>query len=1036
MPTLGATALRPGYAPDNGPVNASSATIGDVPAVVPSPNQLPIFEELTAPPRRRTTHLRVQPPLLADLTARQRRAVTHGEGPLLIVAGAGTGKTTVITRRIAWLIAEKRARPEEILALTFTDRAALEMTERVDRLVPYGYTSTVISTFHAFGDRLLRDHALEAGLSDRATVLSRAEQVIFLREHLFELPLDRFRPLGDPTRFLQALVTLISRARDEDVSPADYRAAADSLAARSRAAPEDAVLAEEAARQHELASLYEAYDRLMRSRDRIDFGDQVSLGLRLFRERPDLLEKERGRHRYILVDEFQDTNHAQFELVKLLAGGPSANVTVVGDDDQSIYRFRGAALSNILGFRAAYPRATSVVLTDNFRSRQPILEAAYRLVRHNDPDRLEAREGLDKRLTARAAFGPARAVEGPIELLTFDTGSDEADAVAERIAASLRGGRRAGDHAVMVRTNRDADPILRSLNMARVPWRFSGTAGLYRQPEVRLLISFLRAVNDPSDSVSCYDLATSEVFGLEPQAVTLALNAASRRRTPLEAALRSAAERPNEAPFGRRNLQVVSRLLGSLDQHRSMSAERTTGELLYHFVTRTGWLGRLTAEARDRGDDRLQNVARFFEIVRRQSSLLRDDRLPFLVEQLDTLIEAGDDPSTADVEPDDVDAVHVLTYHKAKGLEFPIVFMVGLVDDRFPTRSRVDQLPLPAELIREPMPEGDHHLAEERRLFYVGMTRAREQLVLSWARDYGGRAARRMSQFVLEALDLPPATTLEALRPGIVERLARHERSTSRPVPPGRLSLAQLPLVLSYGQISDYLECPARYRYAHAIRIPAPPSHQLVYGRALHAAVQAFHRAQLANRTLSLEELLVELDAAWESVGFLTRKHEEARKEAAREALRRFFAEQQRDPARPVAVEQEFAVQLGPDRVRGRYDRVDRDVDGRTVITDYKSSDVRDPSTANRRARESLQLAIYALAYEAQHGRLPDELALHFLESGLVGRSTPAARRMEKAAEQVSAAATGIRSGRFEAKPSPMRCGFCPFREICPDAAR
>ena len=189
------------------------ATIDDVPAVVPSPDQLPIFEELAAPPpRRRAPHLRVQPPLLADLTARQRKAVTHGDGPLLIVAGAGTGKTTVITRRIAWLIAEKRAKPSEILALTFTDRAALEMTERVDRLVPYGYTDTVISTFHAFGDRLLRDHALDAGLSDRSTVLSRAEQVIFLREHLFDLPLDRFRPLGDPTRFLHALVTLISRA--------------------------------------------------------------------------------------------------------------------------------------------------------------------------------------------------------------------------------------------------------------------------------------------------------------------------------------------------------------------------------------------------------------------------------------------------------------------------------------------------------------------------------------------------------------------------------------------------------------------------------------------------------------------------------------------------------------------------------------------------------------------------------------------------------------------------------------------------------
>jgi DNA helicase II / ATP-dependent DNA helicase PcrA len=1021
---------------DNGPVNALSATIGDVPAVVPSPNQLPIFEEMVAAPPPRRAHLRVQPPLLADLTARQRKAVTHGDGPLLIVAGAGTGKTTAITRRIAWLIAEKRARPSEILALTFTDRAALEMTERVDRLVPYGHNDAQIATFHAFGDRLLREHALEAGLSDRSSVLSRSEQIILLREHLFDLPLDRYRPLGNPGRFLSALVTLISRARDEDIGPAEYLAAAAELEARATAAPDDAPLAEEAARQRELAALYDAYERLMRASDRFDFGDQVALALRLLRDHPAILAAEQSRFRYILVDEFQDTNHAQFEMVKLLAA-PHANVTVVGDDDQSIYRFRGAALGNILGFRAAYPKAARVVLVDNFRSRQPILDAAHRLIRHNDPARLEAREGLDKRLRARATFRRPVGDGGPIELHAFATGSDEADATAERIAAGMRSGRRAGDHAILVRGNRDADPFLRSLNMARLPWRFSGTAGLYRQPEVRVMISFLRAVGDPADSVSLYDLATSEIYGLAAADVTLALNRASRRRISLADALREASVHPEESPFGRQALEVVQRLMAGIDQHRAMSTERSCGELLYHFVSSSGWLARLSHQARESGDERLQNVARFFEIVKRQGSLLRDDRLPFLVEQLDTLIEAGDDPSTADSEPDEGDAVHVLTYHKAKGLEFPVVFMVGLVEDRFPSHDRRDQLELPAALLDGPAPGGDAHLAEERRLFYVGMTRAREELVLSWGSDYGGRRARRISQFVLEALDLPPATPLESLRPSLAERLTRHEGNARQPASaPARPSLADRPLSLSYYQVNDYLECPAKYRYARVVRIPTAPSHALVYGKALHAAVQAFHRRQMAERPMSLPELQAALDANWESVGFLTRDHEEARRAAARDALERFWHEQQADPARPSAIEQEFAFMLGGDRVRGRYDRVDSEADGRVVITDYKSSDVRDPATANRRSRESLQLSIYALAYEAQHGRVPDELSLHFLESGLVGRSEASAKRLERAQGKLALAAEGIRARRFEATPTPMVCGFCPFREICPDAAR
>ena len=571
--------------------------------------------------------------------------------------------------------------------------------------------------------------------------------------------------------------------------------------------------------------------------------------------------------------------------------------------------------------------------------------------------------------------------------------------------------------------------------MLRIPWRFSGTAGLYQQPEVRLLISFLRAVNDPDDSISLYDLATSELFGLGAGDVTLALNRASRRRMSLAAALREAADRPEESPFGRRALEVVQRLLASLDQHRSLSTERSSGELLYHFISASGWLARLSADARETGDARLANVARFFEIVRHQGGLLRDDRLPFLVAQLDTLIETGDDPSTADSGPDDGDAVQVLTYHKAKGLEFPVVCMVGLVEDRFPSRGRGDRLQLPDDLVPE-APTAATHLAEERRLCYVGMTRAREELVLSWARDYGGRRSRRMSQFVLEALDLPPATPLEAIRPSAAEQLSRHALPAQRPTAPLRPILGERPLSLSFYQVNDYLDCPAKYRYGHVIRIPTPPSHAMVYGRALHAAVQAFHRRQMAGRATSLEELHAALDASWESVGFLTREHEEARRAAAREALGRFWNEQQADPARPTSVEADFAFQLGQDRVRGRYDRVDIESDGRVVITDYKSSDVRDPGTAARRARESLQLSIYALAYEAQHGKLPDELSLHFLQSGLVGRSEPTEKRLAKAQQKIAIAAEGIRAQRFEATPQPMRCGFCPFREICPDAAR
>ncbi len=630
-----------------------------------------------------------------------------------------------------------------------------------------------------------------------------------------------------------------------------------------------------------------------------------------------------------------------------------------------------------------------------------------------------------------------RAVPDAITSQAYGTTSDEADGVAEQITTSIASGRRPADHAILVRGNREADPYLRALSLRRIPWRFSGTAGLYRQPEVRVLLSVLRALNDPEDSVSLFDVATSEIFGLAPEEASRALNRASRRHLPLEAALREGVSDPARASLRGPAAAIAQRVLAALDTHRELAARLEAGEILYRFVTSTGWLGRLALEARERGPERLQNVARLFEILRGASSVLRDARLPFLVARLDVLIQAGDDPATADADPFGSDAVQVLTCHKAKGLEFPVVHMVGLAQDRFPTRVRRDPVGLPEDLLRDELADGDIHLAEERRLAYVGMTRARERLILSWARDEGERP-RRPSQFLLEALETPALGT-EVLRPSPIEKIERLRPPTeSAPAVTPRApkpDIVEQPLTLSYGQVNDYSECPARYRFAHLIRLPTPTNHALVVGRALHAAVQAFHRSQMDGAPMSREALRDELDRHWESTGFVTRAHEDARRVSAHAALDRFWDEQQAAPSPVIGVEQEFAFRFGTDRVRGRMDRVDRRPDGTVAVVDYKSGDVRDPATATRRSRESLQLAMYALAWEAEHGQPPEELTLHFLETGEVGHSRATPARLEKARDQIASAAAGIRAGEFPARPGSMRCATCPFRTICPDAA-
>jgi DNA helicase-2/ATP-dependent DNA helicase PcrA len=1013
--------------------------------------------------------------LLDGLNPDQLRAVTHGAGPLLVVAGAGTGKTQVITRRIAWLIGSRAARPSEILALTFTDKAAEEMAVRVDQLVPYGYTDTAISTFHSFGDSLLREYALELGLPTDVRVLSRAEVVIFLREHLFEFELDAYRPLGDPTRFLAALATLFSRCKDEDVSPADYRAHADRVAleaarvdeaARAMAdaatdADRDAVdaAAEDARRQVELAAAYATYQDLMAANGCIDFGDQVSIALRLLRSSAAARAEIASRFHYILVDEFQDTNRAQAELVALLSEG-HRNVTVVGDDDQAIYAFRGAAVDNILAFRERYQGARTVVLRRNYRSLAPVLDAAYRLIRFNDPDRLEVRAGVGKRLRAeRLAASPP-----PVRLEVFASGSEEADWIASDIGRRIAGGGAPRDHAVLVRANVHADAILRALNMAGIPWRFSGASGLYARPEVRMLLAFLRVVADPESSVDLYALAASEAYSLGGEDLTAIVNMARRRNRSVWAIFDELDRQPGILRVGPETRATVHKLVTDLRGYTEMAHARPAGVLLYRFLRGSGLLARLVATDAPAAEEALQNIARFFEIVRAQSALLADDRAIFVARHLATLIEAGDDPATAELDPD-ADAVAVLTVHKAKGLEFPIVYLPGLVAGRFPLNGRGEALALPAALGRGGSGAAESGLAEERRLCYVAMTRARDELVLSHAADYGGARARRVSPFVLEALDLPAAAGVPgagAMASTPLERLGAFE-GTAAPalVPDGPITE---PLSLSFYQIDDYLTCPLKYKFAHVLRVPLAPHHAIIYGAALHKAVQLFHNRHAKGHVMSEAELEEAFESAWSNEGFMSRDHEEARLEAGRAALRRFRAAQLAPGAViPTYVEREFSFALGGDRVRGRWDRVDIEpiTDGtppmepsssrqpsadvvsptlemlgpeRVTITDYKSSDVRDPAKARQRARDSLQLQIYAMGYEAMTGRLPDAVALHFLESGLVGRVDVDPKRLSRARARIAKAAAGMRARDYAPTPDYLACTYCAFRDICPSS--
>ena len=953
---------------------------------------------------------------LKDLNSEQRQAVTTTEGPLLIIAGAGTGKTTVIARRIAYIIGKKLAKPAEILALTFTDKAAQEMEERVDILVPYGYIDTQISTFHAFGDQVLRDHALEIGLSPDFRILTRPEQILFFQQNLFAFDLQYFRPLSNPYKFIDAILTLISRAKDEDVTPAEYLTYAKKI-------KRDTV---EKKRQIELAMAFEKYEKLKTEAGFLDFGDQVVKTLDLLRNRPKILAGYQNRFKYILVDEYQDTNYAQNELVKLLAQ-KRKNICVVGDDDQAIYKFRGAAISNILEFKKNYPKAKQVVLTQNFRSTQAILDSAYKLISHNNPDRLEIRNKITKKLKSE------KGEKGlPPKLLFGATLSEETELVTAEIESLQKNaGLKFSDIAVLVRANSSAEPFIQSLHSRGIPFQFIGAFGLYDRPEVKMLIAFLKALSTFSDDLNLYYLATSELYQISPEEMIKLNDLAKRRTKTLYEIIKN---NLGEINIDEKRKKSFGKMLADISTFINFSRKEDVGKVLYQYLKESGYLKKLVRENSPEAQEKVANIAKFFERISEFGRIAQVESVQNFSSFLEVMRASGENPATAQLDPD-LDAVNILTVHSAKGLEFKAVFLVNLVSDRFPVRDRSEPIPLPDKLIKETLPLGDFHLQEERRLFYVGLTRAKDYLYLTYARDYGGKRTRKVSPFVLETLDIAQVEGMPVKSSSLekIERFKPREKGQlifdfgkQKVITEDRI------LDLSRVQIESYLSCALQYWYGYISKLQVPRGYSLVYGIALHKAVEEFYKYKIRGKLPFLDQILQVLEDSWVAEGFLTAEHERQLLLNAKRVISDFYRREKDKKLKGVEVEKTFRFVEDRVIVRGRIDYLEDN--GKVTILDFKSTQDIDEEKGIDRVKQSIQLKIYALAYQKMTGKLPDLVGLYFLDNGLISTISPNQKFADDALHAIKVTAAGIRAANFKANPKEgaFTCKYCSYNRICP----
>ncbi|MGA9174170.1 MAG: DNA helicase PcrA [Thermoactinomyces sp.] len=632
--------------------------------------------------------------LLAGLNPMQRKAVETTEGPVQIIAGAGSGKTRVLTHRVAYLLAEKRIHPWNILAITFTNKAAREMKERIASLVGPTAEEIWISTFHSMCVRILRRDIDRLGYSRNFTILDTSDQLTVIKQVLKEENLDpkKFEP--------RSLLNKISQAKNVLLGPAQMKRHARTLL-------------EEVA-----AEVYEKYQHKLRTNESLDFDDLLMETVRLFDLNPEVKEYYQRKFQYIHVDEYQDTNHAQYVLVKLLAGHHK-NICVVGDSDQSIYRFRGADISNILNFERDYPEATFIKLEQNYRSTKNILAAANHLIAHNT-------ERKPKNLWTENAQGE------PIYQFEAGTEHEEAYYVADTILKGRKQGNHYRDYAILYRTNAQSRVVEEVMLKSNIPYTVVGGMKFYERKEIKDILAYLRLIVNPHD-----DLSLTRIINVPRRGIGAAtLEKIERYAREHNLSLFSALLEPEHIGLTKRTIAPLTEFVNMIREFHAMIDYLSAVEITEEMLERSNYRAELKKENTLEAASRLENIDEFLSVAQEFEKKNEDKSLVAFLTDLALISDV--DALDEQAEQEEGDAVALMTLHSAKGLEFPYVFLIGLEEGIFPHVRSLDD---------------EAEMEEERRLAYVGITRAERELHITRARTrtiYGQTNSYLPSRFLDE----------------------------------------------------------------------------------------------------------------------------------------------------------------------------------------------------------------------------------------------------------------------------------------------
>lgn len=943
----------------------------------------------------------------------QREAIEHISGPMLVLAGAGTGKTTVLIRRIANLIREGHARPDEILALTYTNNAADEMRQRIaDELRGIGATGLQIGTFHAYCNELLQ----RCGRDFK--VLDDPQLWIFLRRNIRELKLNFYVRAASVGQFLSDLLEFMRRCLDELVGPEQYCAYVERMDRRELPVPrvgkskraKELTDEEVRGRCHEIAFVFETVEGMLRKNNFGTFGHMIQRAHELLSEDPGLLEMERARAKFILVDEFQDANFAQIKILQQLAG-VIQNIFVVGDPDQGIYRFRGASSGAFELFQRQFANSKLVVLNKNRRSTTPILKCAHAIIAQNPQFSLHSISGTYHRsplVSARDEEDLLKADKRlPVQAVQVSGNFMEATDLVSTMSDRCRQSRCSWKNmAVLYRTHTHRDEVAAELVRNNIPFSIEGL-DILDTPEVRDLLACLGAVISDADSAALFRISALRQFSIDPRELRAAIKALPRDTTATMAL-------------------VLARINGgeAIIQALRQARSETGGNKVYAVLLA---LIRIFQLPRGQAVEALLRFSKQWE----SSPITQTGEPGEFLEYLEHFREARG--TICLPAADEENTVKLMTAHAAKGLEFDHVFILRAVKGSFPTYYREPLIEIPTELRNSGLADADEKVVceqEERRLFYVAMTRARDTLNIygQFGRGQTDKTPPGFMREMLKNRELKGWLTNRTCREFQTDIFAAAQTPSSRleewvALPPS----TNLSTTLSASSIQHYETCPLQFKLEREWRIPSEASGALLYGACMHRVLLTYYDSVRWERALSEDDLIDRFRMEIANAGFSDHYQRELYEQKGIAELRAFVAASSQAKPEVLHTEERFSVKVGTTTLVGRIDRIDRAPDGAVVITDYKTGRPRSQEDAD----DSLQLSLYALAARDKWGYHSERLVFHNLDGNSAISTQRSDVQLEEARLHVEDIAEKIATGEFEPKPG-FHCTWCSYRSLCP----